>query len=305
MYQFIIQLHAEGGGGAAGASAGAAPAASGTAAPAQTAAQATPQVLYGRQPSQNPQIRTTSDTAEALSQEFDSLTTGEGRFKGEFDRRVQGIIDRRFKEAKGDRERLDAQSPIMNLLADKYGIADADPVKLAEAIQKDDAYWEDAASDAGMTVEQFRQMRKLERENAQLRNADARRQEAENQRRADETFAGWMQQAETLKQKYPSFDIRQEMANPQFGRLLKSGVDVETAFNAIHSADIAQFAAQGAAQQEQRNVTANIRARGQRPRENGAAASPAVTIKSDVHSFTKADRAEIARRVRNGERIEL
>ena len=50
-------------------------------------------------------------------------------------------------------------------------------------------------------------------------------------------------------------------------------------------------------------VTDNIRARGARPVENGSNQAAAATIKNDVTKLTAKDRAEIVKRVKNGEII--
>ena len=55
--------------------------------------------------------------------------------------------------------------------------------------------------------------------------------------------------------------------------------------------------------QVEKTVTDNIRARGARPQENGAAPKSAVVVKDDVSKLTPADRAEIARRAAMGETI--
>lgn len=60
-----------------------------------------------------------------------------------------------------------------------------------------------------------------------------------------------------------------------------------------------QYAAQKSAQR----IAASVQANGRRPAENGANGAAAATNKSDPRNLTKEDRAEIRRRVRNGEKI--
>ena len=52
-----------------------------------------------------------------------------------------------------------------------------------------------------------------------------------------------------------------------------------------------------------KKVTDNIRARGARPVENGSNQVAAATVKNDVTKLTAKDRAEIVKRVKNGEKI--
>ena len=105
---------------------------------------------------------------------------------------------------------------------------------------------------------------------------------------------------------YPEFDLRREVAeNPRFIAMLRAGVPVRDAYEVSHLGDIqARNAAKAAAEMEKR-VMDNVRAKGMRPNENGTTSQPGVIVKNDPSKFTKADRAEIARRVRRGERIVL
>ena len=87
--------------------------------------------------------------------------------------------------------------------------------------------------------------------------------------------------------------------------MLRAGVPVRDAYEVSHLGDIqARNAAKAAAEMEKR-VMDNVRAKGMRPNENGTTSQPGVIVKNDPSKFTKADREEIARRVRRGERIVL
>lgn len=146
----------------------------------------------------------------------------------------------------------------------------------------------------------------MERENAQFRRTEEERARQEN---ADRILAGWMQQTEQVKQAYGSFDLRNEINDPETGErflgLLRSGVDVKTAYEVIHKDDIIGGAMQYTAQQVEKRTVDAIRARGMRPQENGGSSAAAVIRKTDPKSFTRKDREEISRRVLRGERIEL
>ena len=78
---------------------------------------------------------------------------------------------------------------------------------------------------------------------------------------------------------------------------------MEHAYKVIHMDSIMQGNAQVVAQQTSKATADNIRARGNRPKENAGSATPGVTYKSDVSKLTRKDRAEIARRVARGENI--
>mgnify|MGYP000996407562 FL=1 len=241
---------------------------------------------------------TTSDTLEAKKAEFEKLIGGD--YKDLFDERIQSIINKRFKETKTLESQLGKMNPILEMLTSKYG--ESDPEKLATAIEEDDSYYEEEASKKGISVEQLKQMKKLERENSRLKEAQ---QETERRQNADRIYADWLSQGEKLKSQFPSFDFESEIQNPSFTKLLSSGIDVKTAYQTIHMDDIMGGAMQYTAQKTAEQVVNNIKSRAARPIENGVAAQSGVVVKNDVSKFTAADRAEVIRRVRAGERIQF
>lgn len=245
-------------------------------------------------------VTTTSNTLEARRAAFEDLIKGE--YKDIFAERTQAIIDRRFKETKNLEAQLNAAKPVLDMMMSKYKIADGDFNKLTKAIETDDAYWEEAAEEAGLTVEQYKTVQKLERENIELRRAQ---QQAEGQRRMNDQLNNWYRQAEEVKAIYPDFDFRAECANTDFIGLLKAGIPVQKAYETVHLDELITGAATVAARQAEQNVVANIRNKASRPAENGTFSQGGATIKSDVSALTKADRAEIARRVARGEMIKF
>ncbi len=102
-----------------------------------------------------------------------------------------------------------------------------------------------------------------------------------------------------VQAEYPGFDLRAELKDRGFFRLVRSGVPVRQAYELSHMEEIKAKAARNAAQQ----MAARMRARSARPAENGTSSRSAVTVKSDVSKLTSAERAEIARRVARGETI--
>ena len=112
-----------------------------------------------------------------------------------------------------------------------------------------------------------------------------------------------MQQADSLKAVYPTFDLNAEVENPQFRQLLRSGIDVRTAYEVIHKDEIIPAAMQFTAKTVEQKIANKIASGGSRPAENGMANQGAATVKSDVSKLTRADREEIIRRVQRGEKI--
>lgn len=223
----------------------------------------------------------------------------DGEFKDLYTEDTQRIINRRFKDYKGLEDSLSAQKPIMDMLAQRFNIEDGDAGKLLQALENDNTFWEDAAEKAGYTVEQFKAMKKLERENKEFKRIEQQKQSQEAYR---QQMAAWMNEAEQVRERYPAFDLNAEVKNPQFMTLLKNKFSMEQAYEAVHTKEIAAAEAQRAAELAGQQMQANIRARGSRPSENGMSHQSAVMTKTDVHALSKADRAEYARRALRGEK---
>lgn len=294
---FDIQLFAEGGG-AAGGDGGTAAGAAEAAAPQQQGVKGNPlaNVQYGKQ--DGSPAAGEKGSAEDRNSRFEALIKGE--FKDLYDARVQDTIQKRLKGNEATVQKYNALAPVLDLLAGKYGVDANDADALSKAIEEDESYYEDEALEKGLTVQQVKEIRKMKRENAQLKAEAEARQKQEN---ADATYAAWMQQAEAVKQTYPSFDLKAELQNEQFRRLILSNIPIQTAFEVIHKDEIIPAAMQYTAKQVEAKVANNVRAGQKRPAEGAAGGRSAVTVKSDPSKFTKADMDEIARRVARGERI--
>ena len=274
-YKLILDLFGEGGGASGGAAAGAGG--------------------DGAQGAGGQAAQTTDRSAQ-----FDAMIKGE--YKEEYERRFKQGLDRRFKETESLRQQTEAARPLMELLAGKYGVDASDLNALLKAAEDDESYYENEAAEKGLTVQQLKQFKQMERENAKLKAAQEERQRVE---RANQVQARWAQESEALKAIYPKFDFAQEAQNEKFTRLLKSGVDVRTAYEVTHNDEIISGAMQFTAQRVQQKTVNDIRARGMRPDEGGLGEHPAGEGQLDVSKLTKAQRADMAKRAARGEIINL
>lgn len=294
-----LQLFAEGSGATGGG--GATTGATGTAAVSQNGeANASASVQYGTQPEDSNAQVTNVQTTPAVdaNTRFEELIKGE--FKEQFNQRMQETVQKRLKSSKETVDKFNALAPTLEMLGKKYGVDASDINALTQAIQDDDAYYEEEALEKGITVEQLKSIRKIERENAELK----KQMDAERARQnADRLYSTWMQQSEEAKKVYPTFDLRAEMQNPKFQGLLRNNIDVKTAFEVIHKDEIIPAAMQYTAKTVEQNITNKIIANGARPIENGNGSQGASVTKSDSSALTKAERAEINRKVANGERV--
>lgn len=230
--------------------------------------------------------------------EFDKLIKGE--YKDLYDAKVQDTVQKRLKGTKETVDKYNALVPTLEILSKKYGVDVNDIAALNTAIEDDDSYFEEEALEKGITVQQLKEIRKMERENADLKR---QMQEQTAQQNASKLYAAWMEQADKAKSVYPSFDLQAEMQNPRFVDLLKSNVDVRTAYEVLHKDEIIPAAMQFTAQKVEQKLANKIIANGARPTENGISSQSAAQVKSDVSQLSKADLAEIAKRVARGEKI--
>ena len=261
------------------------------------------QVVYGQQDTNSDagsqaDVVTTSNTLEDRRKAWQEMVSGE--YKDLYTEGVQRVIDRRFRETKNLEQQVAQYQPVIDMLMQRYNVQDV--AKLGAAIENDNAYWEAAAEEAGLSVEQFKQLQKLQRENAAL----MRQQKQQRSRQmAQQQLAKWDSEAQELKKLYPSFDLAKETENREFLSLLRSGVPVQHAYEVVHMDEIKAGIASMQAKATEKQIVEGIRARGTRPQEAGASSSSAFVVKDDVHKLTKKDRADIARRVARGEIIKF
>ncbi len=208
--------------------------------------------------------------------EFERLIRGQ--FKEQYNARVQDIVRKRLKSQQQTLEQYRALEPSLELLAQKYGVAANDPQALAQAIRSQE--------------QSHREGEELPRE--QERRADAKRQ-----------YEQWMWQARKAKESYPSLNLEQEVHNPRFMALLRSGVEVGDAYLIAHRDEIIPAAMRYTAKAVEEKFANRIAANGLRPSENAMAARGTALVADQVAHMSRAQRQDIIRRVRRGEVIKF
>ena len=298
-----LQLFAEGTGGDGGTGSEGAKGATATAALSQTtkgAKNPLADVKYGKQEEATPAAEVNPTPTDDRNARFEALIKGE--FKDLYDAKMQDTIQKRLKGTKETVDKYNALSPTLEMLGKKYGVDAADIEALNKAIEEDDSYYEEEALEKNISVQQLKEIKKMERENADLKRQMA---EQERQENANKLYSKWMQESEAMKSVYPSFDLRTELQNPRFTDLLRNNVDVRTAYEVLHKDEIIPAAMQFTAKAVEQKLTNKIIANGARPVENGNSSQASTVVKSDVSQLSKADRAEIIRRVQRGEKIKF
>lgn len=312
--KLMLQLFAEGGDGSATGSEGATPGETTLSSVTGKKQSEYANVKFGKQaetaestevaeqaePTEGAEVTNQQNDPDALLKSFDDMVKGE--YKDAFTKKTQEIINKRFKETKNLESQVAQQNEVLDMIYNKYNITDRDIAKLQDAINNDDTYWEEGADEAGMTIEQFKQFKKLEKENAQFKQA---RQAQEQQANVNAQLQKWNEEVAQVKAKFPSFNIEEEVKNEGFQRMLRSGVPMEHAYKVTHFDELMNDSMRTTAANTEKAVVENIRAKGNRPSENAAMQQSAFVVKNDVSKLTAKDRAEIARRVARGEKIEF
>ena len=139
-----------------------------------------------------------------------------------------------------------------------------------------------------------------------LRGAIERKAEQRARRAAEESAARWSREADELAAQCPDFDLGTALSDTQFCALLRAGVDVRTAWFALHAQALLEAACVRAGRSAEQRVAEHIRARGLRPAENGLGGGGAgIVVRPDVSRMSRADRAALAARAERGERGKL
>ena len=296
---FNLQLFAEGGDGGTGADGSSAD--SGFATTPGVKDNPLENVKYGIQEDsvQTTDAQTTeTEPTVDRNAEFEKLIKGE--YKDLYDAKVQNTVQNRLKGTKEQVAKLESLTPLLEMIANKYGVDSNDAEALVKAIEDDDSYFADEAMERGITVDELKRIRKIERENADLKK---KMEEQSRQENANKLYQKWFEESESAKQFYPNLDVQAELQNEDFARLLMAGIDVKSAYEVIHKDEIIGGAMQYAAKTVEKKVVDKIRANGSRPVENGISSQSASVVKTDVSQLTDADMDEIIRQVRNGVKI--
>ena len=241
-----------------------------------------------------------------------------------FGQLMQGEYAAEFEEAMQRAAQVAAQNiqnnpqvkALMDALGEAYGVDASSPdslTALTDAVKngkvKNDAYYETLAAEKGISVKTAREMDRMEgelqRANAEKQRAEQMRAAAEHQQRVAAVQAQWQAEAERLQQKYPSFALDEVLNNPAVADMIRRGIGLEAAYRAAYFDQLMENQTALTAKQVEQGVAARIQQRGQRPTENGVRPGGAAETKVDVEHMTRAQRAELARRARRGERIVL
>lgn len=294
MKHLSLQLFADG--------AGAGAAATGAAMGAETGS--TGQPATGNNNAEGAAGSTTGaeSTAEQSQVEtFDDLI--KGRYKQDFDAKVQSIINKRFKGAREAEASMNKLSQGISALGTYYGLDAESPDfldKLNSRIMDDEKLYEKEAAESGMNVDDVKRIRRMEMENRALKLQT--RRDAE-ERQMQEFYSGVIKQVPDVQKVYPQFDIDTEMANEQFFNLVRNGVGLRNAYEVIHGSELQAARDAIIAQKAQEQLSNSVRANGMRPNEVNHNSAP--DFGRDIKNMTRAEVKQIIRRAERGEVVKF
>ena len=215
----------------------------------------------------------------------------------EYNKQMQSVVQSRLRSAKVAEENLTKLTPALELLARKHNL---DPTKmdydaLAKAINEDSSYYEDKALEMGVPVETAMKIDQKERN-------DARQARTLQDQAYQQHFQNLEQQGEALKKVFPSFDLRTELKNPVFARMLAPGkgiMSVEDAYRAVHRKEIESLSMQVVAQQTAQKISNAIQSGSRRPDEAGMSSQASSVTAFNYRNASKDQRDALKKRIRD------
>lgn len=272
-----------------------------------------------------------ADAGQDLTREFEDLI--KGRFKEEYSRRTQNIINRRFKEVKELEEFRDRYGESVERLGTLWGCPD-DPEAFsrraallsrgdADGAESDGDVVSDTVGDVGdngdvddvgdedgaasEAEDRVEVVDGLEVSSAEASALAARREIIRGIREMRrealwKSFEDGMRECSAL---YPSFDPAKEVKDGRFVSMLRGGASVVDAYRALHHGEILEGTVKASAGKIAEAVLAGVRSRGGRPSENGLSSRAGTRSRKAAASFTDSDINAILARVKNGEKVVL
>lgn len=235
------------------------------------------------------------ETREQRMARYKALVGPGGEFNDLYQAETRRAVQGRLAEA---RKTMDAQRPVLEMLAARYGTGDM--AELQEALNKDAAWWRAFADERGCSEEQARQQLTMQVELDAMKRRTA---QAEGERRAAAQMEAWGRQAQEVQELYPEFDLQEAMGSEDFKSMLRAGVPMKTAYEVVHMDDIKVAVAQAAARDAETRLTANIQAKGARPAEGGASGQVGASAKVDPSKLSGKEIMDLAARAAKGENI--
>lgn len=261
-------------------------------------------VRYGKQDPQG--TAPAGQAQEAQTSSEDEWKAVKEKYKDHFNKDTTAIVQDRLKNSKQAEATLAKLAPVFEGLGKKYGKDAADIDGILAAYTDDDSLYEEEAAAAGMPISAYKQLKQLQADKKAADEQAARDfQEQQFQKHIEGMISSFDRDVKAV---FPGADLRAELQNPEFRRLTSPevGISPKDAYWLVHRQEIEAMAAQTVALKTQQKLSQSVQSGMKRPVENGSrTVSPALDIRDDPSKWSRTDREEVKRRVRNGERIIL
>ena len=210
------------------------------------------------------------------------------------------IVKERLKNSKQAESQLQALSPAIERLAQKYGVDPADQNALTQAILNDNDHYEQEALEKGLPVETVKELDRMKREADQLR---AQQEQQQREQRIQARFGELSAEIPAMKELYPGFDMARELENPKFAYMVDPDARVKyslkEAYYAIHGDEITMAGMKYADEKGAQKVARSIQANARRPSENGLGnVGPSQTQMRPLSQMTQAEKSAYLQSIR-------
>jgi len=210
------------------------------------------------------------------------------------------IVKERLKNSKQAESQLQALTPAIERLAQKYGVDPADQTALTQAILNDNDHYEQEALEKGLPVETVKELDRMKREAEQLR---VQQEQQQREQRIQARFGELSAEIPAMKELYPGFDMARELENPKFAYMVDPDARVKyslkEAYYAIHGDEITMAGMKYADEKGAQKVARSIQANARRPSENGLGnVGPSQTQPRPLSQMTQAEKSRYLQEIR-------
>lgn len=247
-------------------------------------------------------------TPEQLEAEYEEAI--KGKYKDIHQKKMSKVVSLRVNELKPKVDKYNRSQSLIQKLADRYGIKDAEDIDSIEsAFDNDDPKLEEEALEMGLTVDQLKEIKQLRRENQQWKKEKAdevkRKQEEARQQAINQQLEKWNQEAQGVKGVYSNFDIDTEIKNKDFSDLIAAGIPMQKAYEVVHFQELMTSGMQTAQKEAEKKIANAVASNTKRVAENGVSGNAAAVVHTDVSKMTREQIEDINARVLRGERVVL
>lgn len=220
--------------------------------------------------------------------EFEELIRN--KYKKQFSDKVKSIISRRIKEVKSLKEKSEKDAATVEMIMKKFNVESDDTQDIERGI--------DEAMSEKTDKKHAQLIQRLIAENEFLKKENEKRMYESKAKSVAEKLKA---QAEETKKVYADFDIKKELENPEFRRLVRAGVNIKNAYEVLNMDGILDSNSREA----ERQAIEQMKSKTNRPVENGSKLSGGILLTNGISKLTKKQRAELAKRAASGEKIEF